>query len=168
MSTTITATWQSQNSDSGNTVRYGLQPGFYNYSKEGSAYAGGSGFIHNVELTGLSPDTIYYFVCGGTTGGWSTERKFRTAPAHPEYVKFVAGGDSRTDTYARDQVSAAMRTFNSSFVLMSGDLVEDGNVQSEWDNFFDSMDSLWIDSNNFTIPVIPCLGNHEYEALNLF
>lgn len=168
MSTTITVTWQSANSGSGNTVRYGLQPELYNYSKEGSAFSGGSGFMHNVELTDLSPDTVYYFVCGGITGGWSTERKFRTAPTHPQYVKFVAGSDSRTDTYTRDQVSEAMRTFNPSFVLMGGDLVDDGYVQSEWDNFFDSVNSLWIDSNNFTIPIIPCLGNHEYNALKYY
>lgn len=161
MSTAITVTWQSANSTSGSSVRYGLQSGVYNYSVNGEVYAGGSGFIHNANLTGLLPDMVYYFVCGGNTSGWSIERKFRTAPIHPTSVRFVTGGDSRSNPTARDQVSSTMRTFNPSFVLFSGDAVNIGANQSEWDSFFDSVDSLWIDSNNFTIPIIPCLGNHE-------
>lgn len=169
MATTISVTWQSSNSSSGNTVKYGTGSSNYTYSKDGvtpHTYSGASGYIHDVELTSLSPDTVYYFVCGGNTGGWSSERKFRTAPAHPTHVKYVGGGDCRTNLAERDKVSSAMRVYNPNFVLFGGDLVEVGTTQSLWDGFFTSLDSIWIDSNGFTIPIVPAIGNHEGNAVN--
>jgi hypothetical protein len=169
MSSTITVTWQTTSSSSGNIVKYGINSGSYSYNQIGitpHTYAGASGYIHDAELTGLTQNTVYYFVCGGDSSGWSPEKKFKTAPAHPTSVRFVMGGDSRTYVTERDKVSMVMRSDNPSFVLFCGDAVEVGTKQSLWDGFFTSMQSIWVDSNGFTIPIVPTIGNHEGNAVN--
>jgi len=102
-SRTMTITWQTSYSDSGDTVAYDTVPRngnrlLYAYSAIGIAhtYSGASGYIHDVELTGLKPDTTYYFVCGGEQGGYSSERSFHTAPTRPSRIRFVVGGDCRS------------------------------------------------------------------------
>lgn len=170
----MTVTWQSFEEGSGSTVLYdteprGGEPGLYDYSAKGVAhtYPGASGFIHDVELTGLEPETTYYLICGGE-GGWSGELAFRTAPVGRRDLRFVVGGDSRSNPDDRDAVSAAMRGASPSFVLFSGDLVDDGYVQGEWDGFFGHMDEYWAGEDGLTIPIVPALGNHEKDAVNYF
>ncbi|UCD45741.1 MAG: metallophosphoesterase family protein [Candidatus Bathyarchaeota archaeon] len=174
-STTITVTWQTNTPTSGDTVLYDQvsrqgEVGEYKYSVTGKhyTYEGASGYIHNVELTGLTPDTVYYFICGGSSGGYGEERSFRTATSISSDVRFVMGGDSqiyysRPEYYreVREKISLAMAKTNPSFVLHSGDIVMDGKVQSEWDEWFNHVDSNWIGENGQIIPIITALGNHE-------
>ena len=166
--TTMTVTWQTNTSTAGDTILYdpisrGGDPASYSYSASGFnyTYSGASGYIHDVELTDLSPDTVYYFICGGDTGGWSSERAFRTAPSVSSDVRFVVGGDSRTYWEERENISKAMAKFNPAFAMHSGDMVTSGTDQSHWDGWFTDVDSNWIGENNLTIPIIPALGNHE-------
>lgn len=175
MSSTITVTWQTRYTESGNTVAYddvsrNGSASLYRYSAVGTAhtYLGASGYIHDVELTDLKQNSTYYFVCGGQMGGYSNERSFRTAPVQSSHLRFVVGGDCRTDWLKRDAVSSVMSKFNPDFVLLSGDLVTNGYNQTQWDSFFNSLDSFWIGNNNLTIPIIPCLGNHEQNATNYY
>nr|MDO8083157.1 fibronectin type III domain-containing protein [Candidatus Freyarchaeota archaeon] len=173
-SSTITIMWQSVTSTAGDTVLYdtvshGGNPSLYPNSTIGSnfTYSGASGYIHQVELTDLIPDTTYYFICGGA-GNYSGERSFKTAPSSVSDFKFVAGGDSRTYPADRTLVSQAMSYFNASFVMHCGDMVDDGKVQSQWDSWFTDVNDNWIGDNGLTIPVIPCLGNHENNATNYY
>ena len=168
MSSAITVTWQTNSSTSGDIVLYDVVPrvgvpGDYHYSAAGInyTYSGASGWIHDVELTGLTSDTVYYFICGGATGGYSNERSFRTAPSVSSDVRFVVGGDSRTNLVEREKISKAMARFNPAFVMHSGDMVADGTIQGQWDNWFTDVESHWIGENNLTIPIIPAVGNHE-------
>jgi len=166
------------------TPRGGI-PSFYSYGENGDpsetphTYEGLNGYIHDVELTGLEPDTVYYFICGGENGGWSEERSFRTAPDCQKSFTFVVGGDSRrSGSYdadeldippfpeTRNNISQAMAKFNPSFVLFTGDFIRDGFDQSQWDNWFEMMETYWIDNNGLTIPIIPVIGNHELSDPN--
>ena len=164
---TIAITWKTVMENAGDFVRYGTESRIYGSPVVGShhTYSGAGGYIHDVELTGLSPNTTYYFICGGENGGWSLERSFRTAPETSTDIRFVAGGDSRSGggdwPVSRDDVSRAMAKFNPSFVLYVGDFVRQGNYQGEWDNWFAAEQMYWVDNDNLTIPIIPCLGNHE-------
>jgi len=173
-STTITVTWQTNTSTAGDTVLYDQvsrqgEADDYKYSASGNhyTYEGASGYIHNVELTGLTPDTVYYFICGGPSGGYGMERSFCTAPSESSDIKFVVGGDSHImytwleGREVMEKISIAMAKTNPSFVLHAGDLVYDGMRQPEWDEWFDDVDSNWIGENGLTIPVIPALGNHD-------
>jgi len=170
---TIVITWKTSNENAGDEVLYditpvGGSPSLYGSSATGShhTYSGAGGYVHDVELTGLSPNTIYYFICGGENGGWSEERAFRTAPDQRESFRFVAGGDSRSGGNwpgPRDSISREMAKFNPSFILFTGDFVMQGNYQWEWDNWFAAAQEYWVD-NNLTIPIIPCIGNHELSG----
>ena len=168
MSSTITMTWQTQKSDSGSIVaydnvsRYG-ELSLYRYLITGTnhTYLGASGYMHDVGLWGLKPNSTYYLVCGGEKGGYSSERSFRTAQIYPSRLRFIVGGDCRTNWSQRDNISRAMSTFNPSFVLFSGDLVDSGYNQTMWNSFFEGLHSYWIGSNNLTIPI-----SHASETTN--
>jgi hypothetical protein len=173
--TTITVTWQTRNIDSGDAVAYdivskGDNPQLHQYmvTGENHTYEGASGYIHDVELTNLEPNCTYYFVCGGAKGGFSDERSFRTASTQPASIRFVVGGDCRSNPTQRDIVSLAMSKFNPDFVLFGGDFVESGYNQTQWDSFFYGLHSCWIGSNNQTITIVPCIGNHEENATNYY
>lgn len=81
--------------------------------------------------------------------------------ASPSSVRFVAGGDSRTNWTEREKVSKAMAQFNPEFVIHTGDMVEDGTRQSLWDAWWDDVNTNWIGEDGTVIPVIPVIGNHE-------
>jgi len=176
---TIVVTWETDNASSGDNVLYDTQSrggneNNYTYSAAGShhTYNGAGnfagGWIHDVELTELSPNTVYYFICGGDNGGWSAERSFRTADNKRTSFRFVAGGDSRSENSSfpgpRDSVSRAMAKFNPSFVLFVGDFVRYADNDREWDNWFRAVQMYWVDNDNLTIPIIPCIGNHELNG----
>lgn len=168
---TIVITWKTTGAETGDLVLYDTQPregnpNLYKHQTMGShhTYSGAGGYIHDVQLTGLSPNTIYYFICGGENGGWSEERSFRTAPETSTNIRFVVGGDSRSGgdwPRWRDNISRTMAKFNPSFVLFNGDFVRQGDYQWEWDNWFAAAQEYWVDNDNLTIPIIPCIGNHE-------
>lgn len=168
---TIVVTWKTTGAETGDLVLYDTQPrgenpDLYEHQAMGShhTYSGAGGYFHDVELSGLSPDTTYYFICGGENGGWSEERSFRTAPEASTNIRFVAGGDSRSGGSwpgPRDEISRAMAKFNPSFALFTGDLVRQGDYQWEWDNWLAAAQEYWVDNDNLTIPIIPCIGNHE-------
>jgi predicted phosphodiesterase len=171
LSTGITVTWQTKFSNSGSQVLYDnvSRSGnslFYQNSSSGisTGYNNASGYIHNVELIGLKPNSTYYFICGGVNGGYSNERIFQTAPSKSSNLRFVVGGDCRSNWEVRDKISLLMSKYNPAFVMIAGDLVTSGSNQTQWNSFFNGLDNYWIGKNNLTIPIIPCLGNHEENS----
>jgi len=171
---TITVTWQTTFPSSGDLVLYDIVarggiPSLYEFNSTGihHTYAGASGYIHDVELTSLTPSTVYFFICGGA-GNYSTERSFETASASATTLRFVIGGDSRTNVSVRTQVSQAMNHFSPSFALHCGDMIDDGTNQTQWDVWFSDVQANWVGQNGLTIPVIPCLGNHEVNSTNYY
>jgi len=167
MAHTIVVTWSTTGSGSGDLVYYdttshGGSLSQYQYSATGSyhTYSGASLYVHDVVLAGLSSDITYYFICGGSVGGYSTERAFHTAPTTSKAITFVAGGDSQTNEAPREQVSQKMATYNPSFVLHTGDYC-DSDTSSEWPLWLADVENHWIGSNGLTIPLIGAVGNHE-------
>ena len=170
-SRSITIVWETRSPDSGDLVLYDAasrsgELGAYRYRAQGRHYPrpGAPGYIHVVRLEGLSPNTTYYFVCGGD-GGWSRELAFKTAPSARSHVRFVVGGDCRTNRAARDAVSQAMARFNPDFVVLTGDLVEDGGSPAQWEDFFEHVSKYWVRGDGLLIPVVPCIGNHDKDRL---
>ncbi len=161
-STTITVVWQTP-ADAGTYVEYGITPSYGN-SVSGSSWSGGSGVLHVVEITGLVPNTTYHYRCGSTSA-WSTDRTFTTGleKGNESCFKFAAWGDSRSDSERRKEVSAAVLASNPRFSLFTGDLVDDGSVQSYWDSWFTDMEPT-IANTSF----MPSIGNHENNAWNYY
>ncbi|MFX0133168.1 MAG: metallophosphoesterase [Candidatus Hodarchaeota archaeon] len=167
-SITITMTWRTDETNI-SAIRYditskGGDAALYSSEKtiNGTIFSGS--YLYTVNLSNLQPNTTYYFVCGSDEGGWTDEIKFRTPDLQPKEIIFIAGGDSRTQVSIRNSVSDLMKNYSPEFVIHSGDIVTDGRIQSQWDTWFDGMDNYWKTNDNFTIPIIPCLGNHEYNA----
>jgi hypothetical protein len=185
-SRTIKVNWRTDENYIGQ-VRYGTTPGNYDKNVEGT---GGvttntfDGYIHHVDLTGLDPDTVYYFICGNPDNGWSEELSFKTAPVERKDIRFVVGGDSRWDPRypypewptSRDNITKLMASYNPDFALFVGDYIWSGEYQGSDiypygytpENFPDSWDNwlrAWYEyartDSGRLIPFIPVMGNHE-------
>ncbi|TFF89536.1 MAG: metallophosphoesterase family protein [Promethearchaeota archaeon] len=173
-SSTMTIMWQTNLENSGDIVyfdKFSRSENVSNYRQNSTGshltYVGASVYIHIVELTGLKDNTTYFFICGGQMG-YSGERSFRTLPKNVSKLRFAVGGDSRTNLEAREDISKVMATYDPSFIVHSGDFVEDGRIQWRWDKLFEDLHTNWIDNNGLTIPIIPAIGNHEHNSVNYY
>ncbi len=144
-------------------------------------------FRHRMRLTGLEPDTVYeYAVEQGESRAGAT---FRTAPAEPRAIRFIAFSDSETEPestgkraawpdpagsdgerrYPIDQTRGFANNLEviwerrPDFLAIAGDLVETGGEQRDWDEFWRH---LTAPENTPGVarhlPVIAAPGNHEY------
>ncbi|RLJ03869.1 MAG: hypothetical protein DRP08_02850, partial [Candidatus Aenigmatarchaeota archaeon] len=89
--------WKT-NESSTSLVKYGISPGNYPYSKEDTSYTA----YHSITLTGLSPNTTYYFVVNSTdkanNSAQSTEHSFKTKElSNIVYVARDGTGDYNCD-----------------------------------------------------------------------
>jgi MYXO-CTERM domain-containing protein len=134
--------------------------------------------IHEAELTGLEPNTVYYY--RASTGGGalvSDVASFRTPPAADSEapLRLVAMSDMQQDgrhpekwgevieegvlAWVDEELGGALHDALS-MVLLAGDLVDDGTVHEEWtEQFFAPAAPLFAH-----VPVYPVLGNHEANA----
>ena len=114
---------------------------------------------HTARFTGLTPKTLYVYRVGDG-GAWSEWNQFRTASAEPDPLTFLYVGDAQNDIYS--MWSRVIRTGFSdapraNFILHAGDLVNRGNADAEWGEWFRA--AGWI---NRSIPSLATPGNHEY------
>lgn len=134
---------------------------------------GGIGFVHNVHLVGLLPNTLYHYQ-SKTAGTVSDLNHFRTAPLAEDEKSFqiAAMSDMQRDDSHPDKFSEILsegliphvkdRYSNDlsealAMVLITGDLVDNGWIYTEWlDDFFSPASELMSQ-----VPVYPVPGNHE-------
>jgi hypothetical protein len=126
----------------------------------------GSDHQHTYTITNLIPVTKYYYrvivnqeVHAGT---------FHSAPTtNASAINFFAYGDTRSNPGIHDQVAAEMvatYTLNNdfqSFIISVGDLVNNGNNESDWDNQFFDPAYVNIQEILASLPYQSCMGNHE-------
>jgi len=124
-----------------------------------------AGYAHHVTLEGLTPGKTYYFVCGGEGGEFSEEFKFQTLPKNPEELHFAAFGDTRQGALdfpeGRNAVAQAMAAHDPQFMVHSGDFIEEPFSWEEWKEYFNHVETLYVDPEGHLIPMIPVVGNHE-------
>lgn len=130
---------------------------------------------HFVRLTGLKPNTAYYFVIVDSE---SVSRRFwfKTLPNDPSVpLSIIAGGDSRrsgsetTPHEPRIQSNKVVQAIRPDFVAFGGDYT-DKDTDGQW--------KTWMDDWQYTIgedgrmaPILPTRGNHERNnevMVNLF
>lgn len=104
----------------------------------------------------LSDTVIYYSIYDSMLDTWSDTLTFRTAAMSGESFSFKAMGDSQTDPWAWHDISAVTRP--SDFTLFTGDIVETGGNETEWDYWFGE-GKEFLEKNLF----YSALGNHELE-----
>lgn len=117
---------------------------------------------HQVEVTGLAPDTLYAFRVKGANGWWSPWRQLRTAAAPGEALEFLYFGDTQNKNASlssRVVLEALRHAPDARLALFTGDQVSggDGEDDNEWGEWFDAVAPV-----TSTMLVAPLAGNHEY------
>ena len=116
--------------------------------------------FHSVTFKDLKPDTLYAYRVG-SGNIWSSWYQFRTASAEPDDFTFIYLGDAQNNIlalWARTIRTAVLDAPHADFIIYAGDIVNHANMDSEWQELFDS--GAWIHAK---IPSIPSPGNHEYS-----
>jgi esterase/lipase superfamily enzyme len=118
-----------------------------------------------VRLSGLSPDTNYYF-CLSDESGTSKRFYFRTAPDKPQPFTFISGGDSRNFRDVRilaNQFSAKLRPL---FISFTGDMINKDEAP-EWVEWLDDWQETTAEDGRM-IPIVPHRGNHERRLETIY
>ncbi len=110
-------------------------------------------------LTGLTPDTEYYFVIKDSDGA-GNRYWFKTCPnVNTEKLSFVSGGDSRSGQTQRQNSNKMVAKIRPHAVLFGGDLVNtpgNSSVQTWFDDW-----AFATTSDDQMIPLVHSFGNHE-------
>lgn len=113
-------------------------------------------------LKPLKPDTRYGYRVLSKLG----ETEAHTFIGHRsrgETFRFAAYGDTRTGHRVHRAVIMEMAKEQIDFVVHTGDLVETGGHEWEWDLFFQIERPLLVNR-----PIFPAIGNHDMSPRDLF
>lgn len=112
-----------------------------------------------VRLTGLSPNTSYYFVIKDSEG-LSKRFWFKTAPIEADSrLSFIAGGDSRNNPTPRRNANLLVSKLKPHAVLFGGDMTSSGTPE-QWQEWLNDW-QLTISDDGRMYQLIAARGNHE-------
>ncbi|NUU60761.1 S-layer homology domain-containing protein [Paenibacillus agri] len=118
---------------------------------------------HKALAEGLQPGTAYaYRVGDGQAGNWSDIGTFTTEKADNKAFQFLYTTDSQGTTEAdfdiwNHTLQEGLGKFPGvEFILNSGDLVDNGDLEEQWGWFFDKPKAILQNT-----PLVPLVGNHE-------
>ncbi|MCK0130758.1 metallophosphoesterase family protein [Flavobacteriaceae bacterium F08102] len=117
---------------------------------------------HSVTFRDLMPNTLYGYRVGDGDH-WSEWIQFKTATKTRDPFSFLYVGDAQN--YVLELWSRLIRQGyksnpNASFIIHAGDLINNANNDSQWNEWFEA--GSFIHS---MVPTFPIPGNHEYAAL---
>lgn len=175
----ITIAWETSSLDS-SLVQWGLTAALGNQIAGTSQVGLAATRIHHVHVTGLQPDTRYYYRVK-TGAAISDVFDFITPPLKGSEKSFslVAMSDMQQDNLnptvfkevCEEGVLGYMTTTQSedlaaniAFVMIPGDLVDNGSDYLSWKNTFFKPSELLFSR----VPVYPVLGNHEVNTATYF
>ena len=123
-------------------------------------------YINSVKITGLEPDTTYYYQAGdGTEGHWSEIRTFKTVAESGNMRFFVLADTQMSGDLAADSEPIALLESIGTMVqgydfgIQTGDYVDNGGNYVMWEEIQNLFGSAFAG-----IDVIHALGNHEYSG----
>lgn len=137
----------------------------YSFLYGGGAVGAGSWRMHELRLCdSLEPGTTYTYQVGGE-GHWSEAHDFSTpgAPGSFEHLRIAFAGDSRGGYEAWGEALARMDAQEPDLVVFSGDVVNLGANEVEWEQWFDASGDVLARRL-----VLPAHGNHEFLAQAYF
>ncbi|MFD1216481.1 MULTISPECIES: purple acid phosphatase family protein [Microbulbifer] len=116
--------------------------------------------LHRVALDGLQPATDYLYAVSTDNGkSWTAPREFHTADATAsEPYSFVYLGDPQNglDRWGQLIRQADFEFPHARFYMIAGDLIDHGQEQDNWDQFFHEGSSVFDRTM-----LVPALGNHD-------
>jgi predicted phosphodiesterase len=118
-------------------------------------------FLYEMTLTNLRPNSVYTYAAE-TDGVPTPPRNFKTFGAHPDKVRFIAYGDTRTNPKTHTAIAANFKRHSPDFILHTGDLVAAGKRYDLWGREFFGPLAQVIDE----VPILPAIGNHEQDGIN--
>ena len=158
--TSVVVRWQT-NKACQSKIRYGASMAYGSEALQSSLVKD-----HEIQLTGLEPDKIYFYTFGSDSVdfGGGIDFFFKTAlPAGSEKpFRVWATGDFGVNGpgqwATRDAMEVYCRKLRPDFWVWMGDNAYDKGLETEYtQNVFDVYSSQMKN-----IPFFPCLGNHDY------
>lgn len=147
------------------TTDYGQNWASYPYTHGVDRSVTASGMDNNfARLTGLTPDTKYYFVIKDSDGV-SDRFWFKTTPmGNSTPLSVIAGGDSRAylDDSPRENANTMVAKLRPDLVLFGGDYTW-LSTDYEWGKWMQDW-QLTITADGKMVPVLWERGNHELSA----
>jgi len=113
--------------------------------------------VHEVVLGGLEAGRRYQYEvqCDEHRVGG----EFATAPESGAPFSFVVFGDTRTDVGSHRRLVERVRREVPDFIIATGDMVDEGSREDQWQLFFDIERDLLREN-----VIFPCLGNHDRQG----
>lgn len=165
--TEMQALWQLDSSYP-SLIEWGLDTLYTSGSEV--TYQYGEDYQHSFMFTDLLPATCYYYRV--TAGDAEYRGSFRSAPAGTQRsIKFVAYGDSRSYPAIHDSVAAGILALSlqepefQTILLSMGDLVYDGDSESDWDTELFDPAYPHIQAVLRGAPYQATMGNHERTGI---
>ena len=127
------------------------------------SYNGGKHFeLYTTHITNLAAGTDYEYriSVGKRQSAW---KEFRTEPESTSF-KALVFGDSQSLNYedwAKTAQTAWKNNEDAAFFINMGDLVDNGQDESQWNAWFDGTANLLTE-----MPIVPVMGNHETYSLD--
>ncbi len=123
--------------------------------------------MHELFLNDLKPETNYFWQVTSTTEAGDTLRSpvysFKTAVKDSSAYMFALIGDTQRNNqtpWAWGKIAERVWLDRPSFVVLAGDLVDQGFKKTDWtEHFFPNGHQLMS-----RVPIYPVLGNHEQDA----
>lgn len=120
---------------------------------------------HVIKLTGLKPNTKYYYRVGDASRGWWSDVGVIETADNSNVFTFLhmsdsQGGIERQYNKWADTVNTAYKKFpNAKFIMHSGDQVDSGTNFRQWNWLFNT-----ASNNLLSKPLMPTVGNHEKKG----
>nr|MDO8086745.1 metallophosphoesterase family protein [Candidatus Sigynarchaeum springense] len=118
--------------------------------------------FHKFHLTGLAPDTRYFYQAGASSsvpaGELHAVRSFKTAPSVLKEFNITLISDTQQLLgmgFYNTIGQAIKNAGDTDFLVNAGDLADDSKDQGLWNQFF--LESPYTDR----IPLVPSPGNHD-------
>ena len=163
----ITVKWRTDNQIP-SKIWYGLTPGAYTWQINDNNNV----IDHELEITGLSPNTIYYYAVGyngNILAGGDVDHYFKTSPTIGSTDKYTAwilgdcGTGNNNQRAVRDAYYNYIGTDHTDMMLFLGDNAYNSGTDTEFQNaIFEGMyEDILRNSVSWSCP-----GNHDLYTAN--
>jgi len=123
-------------------------------------------YIYTAELDMLDINETYYYQVFSDSSNKRNVESFTTGEErNTKSIKFMVFGDSRSQREVRRVVIDKITdNFNDlDFTIHTGDMIYDGRIQDQWNNYFNDVENLTKTIHGYYIE-----GNHEHTDGNMY